>query len=198
MRIGGYVRSSLVDFPARVASVVFVQGCDLRCPWCHNPALVRPALFSPPIPEEDVFRHLEERRGKLSGVVVTGGEPTLQPDLAAFLERVRSLGFSVKLDTNGTRPDVLEDILGRGLADFVAVDLKAPWSRYREACGTEVDIDALRRSIDLLRSSGVDHQLRTTDWAAFPPDQRREIEEIATGSVHAWQEFRRPLVVAPV
>lgn len=192
MRIGGCQKTSLVDFPGKVAAVVFAQGCDFRCPWCHNRQLVDPDRFGPGIPVDDVFRHLAARVGKLSGVVVSGGEPTLQPGLADFFGQVRALGFSTKLDTNGSRPGVVEGLVSRGLLDFVAVDLKAPWDRYDEACGKEVDADALRGTIAILRSSGIAHQLRTTDWAEFSSAERAEIEAIARGSPHVWQPFRHP------
>lgn len=192
MRIGGYEPSSLVDFPGHVAAVVFTQGCNFRCPWCHNRALVEPEEFGTTISVEFVMDHLQRRRGKLSGVVVSGGEPTLQPDLAAFLEGVRTLGYPTKLDTNGSDPDALERLLSRGLVDFVAMDLKAPWERYDEACGVRVDRIRLKRSLAILRGSGVAHHLRTTDWAGFAPDERAAIERIAEGSGLRWQGIRRP------
>lgn len=192
IRIGGFQPVSLVDFPGRVASVVFFQGCSFRCPWCHNPSLVHPHLFGEAIPEETVLERLARRRRKIGGVVATGGEPTLQTDLPEFLKRVRALGFAIKLDTNGAQPEALGRILSEGLADFVAMDLKAPWERYAEACGTTVDIDALRTSLSLLRASRIPHHLRTTDWARFDPSERSAIEAIAEGSPLRWQEFRPP------
>jgi len=190
IRIGGFQPVSLVDFPGRVAAVVFLQGCSFRCPWCHNPSLVHPSLFEETTPEQVVLERLERRRGKIGGVVVTGGEPTLQKDLPIFLRRVRSLGFAVKIDTNGAQPDSLERILSEGLADFVAMDLKAPWERYDEACGVCVDREALERTLALLRSSGVPHHLRTTDWAPFDEHERAGIEVIAKGSHLVWQPCR--------
>ena len=130
MRIGGYVPCSLGDYPGRIAAVVFTQGCNWRCPWCHNPALVYPEQFTASLPEDDVFARLAARRARLDGVVVTGGEPTLQPDLPVFLGRVKALGFLVKLDTNGSRPRVVRELLAAGLVDFVAMDVKAPFARY--------------------------------------------------------------------
>lgn len=190
MRIGGYEKSSLVDFPGRVAAVVFTQGCNFRCPWCHNRQLVEPSAFGPQIPVDDIFRHLAGRVGKLSGVVVTGGEPTLQPDLESFLARLCGLGFATKLDTNGSNPAVVQNLLDRALVDFVAVDLKAPWSRYDEACGVRVDTRAVQETIQLLRAQRIPHHLRTTDWAGFAPGEREEIEAIAGGSTLVWQTFR--------
>lgn len=190
IRIGGFQPVSLVDFPGRVASVVFFQGCSFRCPWCHNPTLVHPYLFGETIPEEAVLERLERRREKVGGVVLTGGEPTLQTGLPGFLRRVRDLGFATKLDTNGAQPETLRRILSDGLADFVAMDLKAPWERYDEACGTRVDIDAVRASLSILRASGIPHHLRTTDWAGFDASEREAVEAIADGSPLRWQECR--------
>lgn len=192
IRIGGFQPVTLVDFPGRVASAVFLQGCGFRCPWCHNPSLVLPGRFGETIPEATVMERLERRRGKIGGVVVTGGEPTLQPGLPGFLRRLRALGFATKLDTNGSGPDALERILSEGLADFVAIDLKAPWERYAEACGVAVDLDAVRASLALVRRSGVPHLLRTTDWAGFGPEERAAVEAVAAGSPHVWQPFRPP------
>lgn len=190
MRIGGYEKSSLVDFPGRVAAVVFTQGCNFRCPWCHNRQLVEPSAFGPTIPVDDIFRHLGGRVGKLSGVVVTGGEPTLQPDLERFLERACALGFATKLDTNGSNPAVVQKLLDRALVDFIAVDLKAPWSRYDEACGVRVDTTSIQETIQLLQTQSIPHHLRTTDWAGFAPGEREEIEVIAEESALVWQDFR--------
>lgn len=192
IRIGGFQPVSLVDFPGRVASVVFFQGCSFRCPWCHNPSLVQPHLFGETIPEEVILERLERRRGKIGGVVVTGGEPTLQTGLDDFLHRLRDLGFATKLDTNGAQPEALQRILSEGLVDFVAMDLKAPWGRYDEACGVAVDLEAVQASLSILRASGIPHHLRTTDWAHFDVSEREAIEAIATGSPLRWQEFRPP------
>ncbi|AHF89377.1 pyruvate formate lyase-activating protein [Opitutaceae bacterium TAV5] len=195
MRIGGYVPCSLSDFPGRIAAVVFTQGCNWRCPWCHNTALVYPEQFTPPIPEADIFARLATRRGKLDGVVISGGEPTLHPDLPDFIRRIRALGFQVKLDTNGSRPGVIRSLIAEGLLDFVATDIKAPWPRYAEAAGLPApafDTDALRETLALLRETGIEHQLRTTRWPGLGEADEPLIEAIAAGSPHVWQEYREP------
>src|SRR5512137_1214434 len=130
MRIGGFQSFSLNEFPGRIAAVVFCQGCNFRCPYCHNPELVDPARYAPLWPEETVLRELEVRRGKLQGVVVTGGEPSLQEDLEVFVREVRGLGFAVKCDTNGSDPEALEGLLASGLVDHVGLDVKAPRLKY--------------------------------------------------------------------
>ncbi|WP_232766711.1 anaerobic ribonucleoside-triphosphate reductase activating protein [Geminisphaera colitermitum] len=193
MRIGGYVPCSLSDFPGRIAAVVFTQGCNWRCPWCHNTALVYPEQFTTPIPEADILQKLATRRGKLDGVVISGGEPTLHPDLPDFIRRVRALGFLIKLDTNGSRPAVVRALIAEGLLDFVATDIKAPWPRYAEAAGLPsptFDTAALQETLALLRESGIEHQLRTTRWPGLTEADAPDIETIAAGSPHVWQEYR--------
>lgn len=162
MLIGGLLKFSLIDYPGKVAAVVFTQGCNYRCPFCHNPELVVPELFGPSLDPQEVLGFLEKRRGQLQGVVITGGEPTLHPGLGVFLERIRSMGFLVKLDTNGSSPDILRNLLKRGLLDFVAMDIKSSWQNYCKATGVAADIEKPLDSIRILQCSGVAHQFRTT------------------------------------
>ncbi|MDR1788908.1 MAG: anaerobic ribonucleoside-triphosphate reductase activating protein [Opitutaceae bacterium] len=193
MRIGGYVPLSLSDYPGQLAAVVFTQGCNWRCPWCHNPALVHPALFTPPIPVETVLARLAARRGRLDALVITGGEPTLHDGLPGFIGRVRDLGYKIKLDTNGSRPAVLRALLERGLLDFVAVDLKAPWDRYPEAAGLPaLDTAPLRETLRLLRETRTPHHLRTTLWPGLSDADKPALAEAAAGSPHHYQPFRPP------
>ena len=143
MRLAGLQKLTLLDYPGEVACTVFTQGCNLRCPFCQNPDLVLPELFAGEgsLPEETFFDYLERRRGKLSAVVVSGGEPTLHRDLPAFLSRIRDAGYLVKLDTNGLRPEGLEKILEEGLVDYVAMDVKNSPGRYALTCGLEQDAE---------------------------------------------------------
>ncbi|NCC57485.1 MAG: anaerobic ribonucleoside-triphosphate reductase activating protein, partial [Synergistales bacterium] len=129
MKLAGLIRTSLLDDPGYICCVAFTSGCDLRCPYCHNGDLVEGAVDGEGFPLERLWDHLEARRGRLDGVAFTGGEPTLQPDLAEVLAEARVRGFRVKLDTNGTRPGVLEELLGRRLVDRVALDVKLPLER---------------------------------------------------------------------
>ncbi|SMB96424.1 pyruvate formate lyase activating enzyme [Thermanaeromonas toyohensis ToBE] len=131
MIIGGLLKTSFSEYPGKVAAVVFTMGCNFRCPWCHNPGLVDPMRYVHEVPVRDVLQFLEGRRKFLDAVVVSGGEPTLQADILSFLRELKSMGYAVKLDTNGSRPDVLEKLLGEGLADCVAVDYKVPFGLYR-------------------------------------------------------------------
>ena len=141
-------------------------------------------------PVEPVLARLAKLRERLDGVVVTGGEPTLHPDLPAFLGRLKSYGLAVKLDTNGSRPAIVRALLTDRRLDYVAMDVKAPWPRYREAAGVDVDPTALQETIALLRGSGVPHQLRTTRWPGLADDDRAAIAEIVRGSPHVWQDYR--------
>jgi pyruvate formate lyase activating enzyme len=166
MRLGGLLKFSLIDYPGKVAAVVFTQGCNYRCPFCHNPELVLPELFQEPILVDGVMEFLAKRRGQLQGVVITGGEPTLHNDLPEFLQKIKALGFFVKLDTNGSRPDVLRDLIDRRLVDYIAMDIKASPENYCKATGVPVDISIVRMSVELIKSSGVDHEFRTTAFKA--------------------------------
>jgi pyruvate formate lyase activating enzyme len=160
MKIAGLVKSSLVDYPALVACVLFVPGCSYDCFYCHNRTLLEgsPALLD----QDSVDAFLQKRQGVLDGVVVTGGEPSLQPDLVPFLQHLRSYGYQIKLDTNGSSPQVVQQVLDLGLCDYIAVDYKAPASRYREICGMGADPTAVLETIERLGRSGIDFEVRTT------------------------------------
>ena len=155
-------KTSFIDYPGRISAVVFTQGCNFRCPYCHNPELVVPERYCGTIRIEDIFSFLEKRRGKLDAVVITGGEPTLQADLVPFMQRIRSMGFLVKLDTNGSRPQVLSEVIAQGLPDYVAMDVKAPWDKYAFVAGSPVDITDIGASVELIMGSGIPYEFRTT------------------------------------
>lgn len=162
MNIQGLNKVTLLDYPGRVACTVFTGGCDLRCPFCHNSQLVLHPTFSP-IDEEEVFALLRRRRGIIDGVAITGGEPLLQPDIEAFISRVRELGYSVKLDTNGTHPARLAHLLEAGLVDHVAMDIKNSPERYPETVGIPgFDVTPIRESIALLVGGSTGYEFRTT------------------------------------
>lgn len=152
---------TVLDFPGKVACTVFTPGCNFRCPFCHNPELVFDREKRR-IPAEEVFAFLEKRRGILDGVCITGGEPTMQQDLRAFILKVRALDYLVKLDTNGTRPELLEGLLQDGLLDYVAMDVKSGPDRYSLAAGAYVDISAIQRSAELLMTGEIPYEFRTT------------------------------------
>lgn len=163
MKIGGFQPVTLTDFPGRVASIVFTQGCNFRCPFCHNGALW--SFHAAPesiIPEERIWSYLAQRCEHLDGVVVTGGEPTLHADLPAFLKRIKRMGFQVKLDTNGSRPGVLAGLIEAGDVDYIAMDIKAPLEHYSRLIGKEAPTREIEESIALLSWSGIEHEFRTT------------------------------------
>jgi len=167
MQIGGFQKFSLIDYPDKMAAVVFTLGCNYRCPYCHNPELVIPSLRTPEINEEEVLSFLFERKEKLQGVVVTGGEPTLQDDLMDFLRKVKQMGFCVKLDTNGSRPQIVREIIDQGLADLVCMDIKAPLEKYALLTGIDVNTENIQESIRIILDSGVKHIFRTTIVKSF-------------------------------
>lgn len=164
MFISGIQKTSLVDYPGNICDALFFGGCNLRCPYCHNPDLVLGSANLPRYELGDVINSLANRSRFIDGVCVSGGEPTLQPlpELKLFFSEIKALGLAVKLDTNGTQPEVLEELLQDGLVDYVAMDVKAPLSRYSEVCRVPVDLRAVRSSVDLLLKGEVEYEFRTT------------------------------------
>ncbi|MCQ2409999.1 MAG: anaerobic ribonucleoside-triphosphate reductase activating protein [Elusimicrobiaceae bacterium] len=162
MKIGGLIKFTLIDFPGRPAAVIFTQGCNFRCRYCHNPELVYPHLFTESATSEEIFSFLQRRQGTLEGVVVSGGEPTLHDDLPAFIAQIKALGYAVKLDTNGSRPDMLQELIDKKLLDYIAMALKAPLEKYSLITGVDTKPEILVRSMDLIRQSGLEYEFRTT------------------------------------
>lgn len=160
MLIGGLQPLSLIDYPGMVACVLFTQGCNFRCSFCHNPELVDPKLFGSPIPIKEILSFLKKRKGFLDGVVICGGEPLLQDGLLGFIERVKGMGYMVKLDTNGSLPERLLPLLPS--IDYIAMDIKAPLPRYRDITITRVDEEKIRRSIHIIKGSKKGYEFRTT------------------------------------
>ena len=161
MQIAALQKLTLLDFPGRTAATVFMPGCNFRCGFCHNPELVLPEKFPEMIPEEKFLAFLDRRKKLLDGVCVTGGEPTLQPDLPGFLKKIRGRGFAVKLDTNGSQPEILEKLFRQKLLDFVALDVKASPENYSKIAGVDI-FEKVRTSKNLISQSGVEFELRTT------------------------------------
>lgn len=162
MKIGGLIKFTLIDFPGRPAAVVFTQGCNFRCRYCHNPELVYPHMFAEPVAKEEIYSFLKRRQGTLEGVVVSGGEPTLHEDLPAFMADLKAMGYATKLDTNGTRPEMLRQLLDARLLDYIAMDIKAPLEKYSLITGVDFNPEVLRQSMDLIRQSGLEYEFRTT------------------------------------
>ena len=179
MKIGGLQKTTLIDYPGKIACTVFLSGCNFSCSWCYSPELVLPEEIAkqPEIKEDYFFDFLEQRKGDLEGVVICGGEPTINNDLADFIKKIKDLGIDVKLDTNGSNPEMLGKLLKENLLDYVAIDIKGPIQNlklksqncnskvkncYNFATGVNVDLDKIRRSINLIKNSGVDYEFRST------------------------------------
>ena len=162
MNIGGLQKFSLLDYPGKLAAIIFTQGCNFRCPYCHNPELVDPQRYSPLLDIEMVLRFLYKRHKKLSAVVISGGEPTLQEDLVPFLKLLKAMHYKDKLDTNGSRPEVLQEISNQNLVDYFAMDIKAPIKLYKVITRAELEPGIIEKSMNLIRQSGVDYEFRTT------------------------------------
>lgn len=178
MVICGYEKFSMVDYDEKIACTVFTGGCNFRCPFCHNAPLVVGNVAKERMDEQEVLDYLCKRKGLVDAVCVSGGEPTLQPDLQDFVKRVRDMGYLVKLDTNGTRPDVVKELLDKGLLDYVAMDVKNSPEKYAQTVGLDsVDISSISKSIELIKTSGVAHEFRTTLIKEF--HSASDIEKIA-------------------
>lgn len=179
MKIGGFHKLSLSEYPGYRAAVVYTQGCNWRCPYCYYRSLVIPTRFQPSLPELDILAHLESQRAELDAVVITGGEPCMQSALIEFLRRVKRLGYAIKLETHGGRPAVLAQIFEEKLVDFVALDIKGPLNDYSRFIGCDIDPGVIELSLDLTKQSGVAYELRTT----------------LVGGLHTHEDLRR---MAPV
>lgn len=163
MDIAGLQKNTLLDYPGKIACTVFLAGCNLRCPFCHNPSLVLPSRAEPPAMGEDaLLAFLKKRRGLLEGVCITGGEPTLHRDLPQLIGKITALGYPVKLDTNGTNPKMLGQLLEAGLLCYVAMDIKNAPEAYANTCGGADVLESVEESVKILRNSGIPYEFRTT------------------------------------
>ncbi len=160
MDIAGLIKSTLVDYPDHVACVLFVGGCNFNCFYCHNRQLLDGT--QPNKDDGEIWEFLQKRKNQLDGVVITGGEPTIWPDLLSFIQRIKDMGYKVKLDTNGSRPGIVAQLISEELVDYVAVDYKAPLFKYEGICGEYADAQAVLQTVDVLTKSGIDFEVRTT------------------------------------
>lgn len=196
MTIAGIVKSSLVDFPGLVACVLFTPGCNFDCYYCHNRQLIDGTHME--IDMGSITAFLEKRAGQLDGVVLTGGEPALQPDLLPFIKEIKSLGYKVKLDTNGSSLSVIENILRGSLCDYIAIDYKAPADRYREICGEAADAAIVLQTIHLLLENGVDFEVRTTVIPQLEEsDLIRMAQELPVVPRYVLNRYRKPEIFRP-
>ncbi|KKU53863.1 MAG: Anaerobic ribonucleoside-triphosphate reductase activating protein [Candidatus Moranbacteria bacterium GW2011_GWE1_49_15] len=200
MRLGGYQKLTLIDYPGKIATTVFTVGCSFRCPFCHNPELVLADQF-PELNdmEAEFFKFLEKRKGKLEGVCITGGEPTIQPDIINFIKKVKAMGFLVKLDSNGTRPDVLRKVIKEKLVDFIAMDIKNSPKKYSKTVGVSADMERIKLSVYMIMNSGIDYEFRTTVVPGI--HEEKDFDEIAKwikgAKAYYLQEFRDLKVIDP-
>ena len=207
MIIGGFEKFSLLDYPDNISAIVFTQGCNFRCHFCYNPMLVWPIevggrknnvlfkdetqkdrlnseSFSKEIQsEDDLFNFLKDRVGKLDAVVITGGEPTMHADLPVFIAKIKVMGFKVKLDTNGTNPKMLEKLIFENLLDYIAMDIKGPFSKYKMVTGVEVDLGNIEKSCIIIKASSLPHEFRTTVVPGlFEAQDIEDIGEVIRGA----------------
>lgn len=202
MLLGGYQKLTLIDYPGKIAATVFTVGCNFRCPFCHNPELVltnNQQLTTNNRLEKEFFAFLKKRKGKLEGVCITGGEPAIQPDLVDFIKKVKKLGFLVKLDTNGSRPDVLKKVIDEKLVDFIAMDIKDSLPKYQKTSGSQVDRERIKLSVDLIRNSKIPYEFRTTVVPGL--HKEKDFSEIARwlsgAEAYYLQEYREIKILNP-
>ena len=202
MEIGGLEKSTLIDYPGRIAATVFLLGCNFRCPFCYSSELVLPEKMAeqPKIAEKAFFDFLKERQGLLEGVVICGGEPTIHKDLPDFIKRIKDLGFLLKLDTNGSNPEMLRELMQDGLVDYVAMDIKAPLgAKYDLATGVKVDLDKIKESIEIIKGSGVDYEFRSTIVPSIhtKEDVIQMAKDISPAKKYYLQNFRGEKTIDP-
>ncbi|PID33311.1 anaerobic ribonucleoside-triphosphate reductase activating protein [Candidatus Saccharibacteria bacterium] len=199
IHVGGIQKLSLVDYPGHVAAALFLAGCNMRCGYCHNPELVLPERLAPKIPLDHIFEFLKSRVGRLDGAVISGGEPTVQKDLPELCRRIKALGYDIKLDTNGTHPDMVRQMVEEKTIDFIAMDVKGPLDKYIEIAARPIDLDAIVDNIRLMIDSGIDHEFRTTVVREqLTVDDFERVGQLVKGAKRfALQHFNTGITVSP-
>ncbi len=187
--IGGLAKVTVQDFPGNLACIVFFNGCNFRCPYCHNSELVNKK--APEIPVEEIMDYIRKRKNMLDGVVISGGEPTVNKELIDFIKEIKKLKLKVKLDTNGYLPSVLKEIIDNKLVDYIAMDIKEVFSKYKEVVGLDIDTKKIKESIKLIKDSKIEHEFRTTMIKEIHTiDDIKEIVKIVGDSPYYLQNFK--------
>lgn len=201
MKIGGLQKLTLIDYPKKLACTVFTAGCNFRCPFCYSSELVLPEKIKkqPRISQVEFFKFLEGKKGLIEGVVICGGEPTIHKDLTPFVKKIKKLGFSVKLDTNGSNPAVLKKLIGDGLIDYVAMDIKGPKDHYQKISMSKISSNSVEKSVKILKESKIDSEFRTTVVPGIL--DKKEITQMARwigpGGKYYLQNFRPEKTIDP-
>jgi pyruvate formate lyase activating enzyme len=193
MKIAGWQKVSMVDYPGKIATVLFTPGCNFNCYYCHNRELIHPTDSLIGMDEEEVLSYIYKRKGMIDALVLSGGEPTLQKGLAEFIEKAKSTGILIKLDTNGSRPDVIKDLLDRRLLDFVAMDIKAPFHKLMQIIGISADQSKINESIRIIMDQAPDYEFRTTVSPDLTKQDLLDMASLIKGAKsYALQQYKRP------
>lgn len=193
MKIVGFQKLSTVDYPKNLCSTIFLGGCNMNCSFCHNRHTVLDGNSSKEYSVNEVLEFLERRKGLIEAVCISGGEPTLNEGLKDFIAEIKKMGYKVKLDTNGSRPDVVRTLIDEKLVDYIAMDIKAPWNRYDEVCGCSVDLDKIKDTVRIIRESGIKYEFRTTFIPTMSVDDIRQIASNVEGAEkYVLQQYRKP------
>ena len=200
MVLGGFQKNSFIDYPGKISSVLFLSGCNFDCPYCHNPALVKSRpVIPPPVDAETVYEFLESHRVFLDGVVISGGEPTLHKDIVALCEKIKQIGYKVKLDTNGSRPQVIKMLSREGLVDYIAMDIKTDPFKYSPITNEDNTPGRILSSIEIIMEAQLPHEFKTTCIKPLVDESIIEtISHLIKGSdLYALQRFRKTQVLHP-
>lgn len=162
MIISGIQKTSLIDYPRKICTILFSRGCNFSCGFCHNPELVDPKKFRSKIPVYKIFEHLKKRKGKIDAVTITGGEPTIYPDLPKFIAKIKKLDYAIKLDTNGTNPKLLQKLIDNNLLDYIAMDIKNSPEKYAKTTNRKISVNKIKQSVEIIKNSNIQYEFRTT------------------------------------
>lgn len=199
MNIASLHKTSLIDYPGKISAVIFTSGCNLNCPFCHNPELVNPKLKAFEISENEIFTFLTKRKKIIDAVVITGGEPTIYPDITNFIKKIKKMGFLVKLDTNGTNSEIVKKLLKEKLLDYIAMDIKGPLNKYNQITGKNININDIKESVEIIKKSKIDYEFRTTVVPTLlDKNDFQKIGEWLKGSKNYYfQQFRNTKTLDP-